>query len=120
MSSEKHTPQLALPWTSTANSWQFTTIYDVNDVPVCRFDLEDWGVDEDNQDALEARQAAVVSAVVRAVNSHAEMLEALKSAEEWLSGWASAEPYLSVVRAAIAKAEGRTALSSAQAPKETE
>lgn len=35
-----------------------------------------------------------------------EMLDALKGAEEWLSGWASAEPYLSLIRAAIAKATG--------------
>lgn len=43
--------------------------------------------------------------IVRAVNSHATMLDALKGAEEWLSGWASAEPYLTKIRAAIAEAE---------------
>lgn len=35
-----------------------------------------------------------------------EMLVALKEAETWLSGWASAEPQLSTIRAAISKAEG--------------
>lgn len=35
-----------------------------------------------------------------------ELLEALKKAEEWLDGWASAEPYISVIREAIARAEG--------------
>lgn len=39
----------------------------------------------------------------------AEMLTALKAAEEWLSGWASAEPYLQNIRDVIAKAEGRSA-----------
>lgn len=38
-----------------------------------------------------------------------ELLAALKGAEEWLSGWASAEPYLTTIRAAIAKAEGGAA-----------
>lgn len=33
------------------------------------------------------------------------MLEALEGAAEWLSGWASAEPYLSKIRAAIAAAK---------------
>jgi hypothetical protein len=36
-----------------------------------------------------------------------DMLAALKAAEEWLAGWASAEPYTDTIRAAIAKAEGR-------------
>lgn len=62
-------PELALPWRASANSWQYTTIYDVNGVPVMRFDLEDWGVDEDNQTHLEARQAVVANFVIRAVSS---------------------------------------------------
>lgn len=33
-----------------------------------------------------------------------EMLDALLNAKEWLSGWASAEPYLSEIEAVIAKA----------------
>lgn len=35
-----------------------------------------------------------------------DMLAALKGAEEWLKGFASAEPYLGVIQEAIAKAEG--------------
>lgn len=35
-----------------------------------------------------------------------DLLEACKAAEKWLDGWASAEPYLTVIREAIAKAEG--------------
>lgn len=57
-----------LPWAITANSWQYTTIYDFNGEVVCRLDLEDWGVTEDNQDALEFLQAKVASLIVEAVN----------------------------------------------------
>lgn len=35
-----------------------------------------------------------------------KLLEACKAAEEWLSGWASASPYIEVIRAAIQEAEG--------------
>lgn len=41
---------------------------------------------------------------LREVN--ADLLKALEGAEEWLEGWASAEPYLSVIRAAKAKGQG--------------
>lgn len=34
-----------------------------------------------------------------------EMERALEQAEEWLEGWASAEPYLSEIRAALTKAQ---------------
>lgn len=57
-----------LPWTATANSWQYTTIYDANGIPICRLDLEDWGVTEENQDALEALQIKVAVLIVSAVN----------------------------------------------------
>jgi hypothetical protein len=57
-----------LPWTVTANSWQYTTIYDGNGDVVCRLDLEDWGVTEDNQDALETLQAKVAKLIVEAAN----------------------------------------------------
>lgn len=38
-----------------------------------------------------------------------ELLVALIGAEKWLSGWASAEPYLTTIRAAIAKVSGGAA-----------
>jgi hypothetical protein len=57
-----------LPWKMTANSWQYTTIYDANGDVICRLDLEDWGVNEDNQDALESVQAKVAALIVEAVN----------------------------------------------------
>lgn len=37
-----------------------------------------------------------------------DLLEACRKAEEWLLGWASAEPQLAIIRAAIAKAEGQS------------
>lgn len=35
-----------------------------------------------------------------------DLLDACKQAEQWLESWASAEPYLATIRAAIAKATG--------------
>lgn len=72
----EYQPKIAhapLPWTSVANSWQYATIYDADNLPVCRFDLEDWPVTEDNQDQFEKAQAEVVALVVDAVNSHATL-----------------------------------------------
>jgi hypothetical protein len=40
---------------------------------------------------------------LRAEHKRLERLAALEGAEEWLEGWASAEPYLSVITAALAK-----------------
>lgn len=48
-----------------------------------------------------------MEANARLIAAAPEMYEALKAAEEWLSGWASAEPYLETIRAALLKAEGR-------------
>lgn len=73
-----------LPFTFTANSWQYTTIYDAKQDVVCRFDLEDWNVTEDNQGALEEDQAALVAFIVRAVNNHERMVEALKQSRDRL------------------------------------
>src|SRR3990167_5564369 len=55
----------------------------------------------DAQDIAAAAQEQL--AALRA--SNAELLAALKRAEEWLNGWASAEPYLSEIRAAIEAAK---------------
>ena len=85
MTNSRSQPKIAhapLPWTSVANSWQYTSIYDADNLPVCRFDLEDWPVTEDNQDAFEKAQAEVVALVVEAVNSHA----AIKARIEELEG----------------------------------
>lgn len=51
----------------------------------------------------DAQSAAAEIERLKSLN--AELLAALKQAEEWLDGWASAEPYISEIRAAIKKAE---------------
>lgn len=48
---------------------------------------------------------ANVHANARLIAAAPEMLDALRGAEKWLAGWASAEPYLGKIRAAITKAE---------------
>ena len=53
---------------------------------------------------LEAALADKTDKVAELEANNADLLEALEKAEEWLEGWASAEPYLSIIRAAIAKA----------------
>ena len=65
MTSIKDVP---LPWTFVANSWQYTTIYDGSGEAICRLDLEDWGVNEENQYYLEQRQEMVARLIVEAVN----------------------------------------------------
>ena len=57
-----------LPWTFTANSWQYTTIYDATGEAICRLDLEDWDVNEENQYDLEQRQEMIATLIVKAVN----------------------------------------------------
>lgn len=42
----------------------------------------------------------------RLIAAAPDLLTACEAAEEWLSGWASAEPYLTMIRAAIAAAKG--------------
>ena len=49
---------------------------------------------------------ATQEANARLIAAAPTMLEALKKAEQWLSGWASAEPYIDEIRAAIALASG--------------
>lgn len=68
------------PWKAVANSWQVTTVYDAKSMPVCRLDLEDWGVDEDNQADLERKQTAVARLIASAPSlraSHSELVKAL-------------------------------------------
>lgn len=86
------TPQdiTPLPWSSVANSWQHTTIYDDNDRQICRLDLEDWGVTEDNQDELEKKQAAVVAYIVEAANNYPAMKAALNDIA-WMDEHLTAE-----------------------------
>lgn len=71
------TKQAPLPWTLTQNSWQYTTIYDAEGNHVCRLDLEDWSVTEENQDELEKVQTQIASRIVKAVNNHDTLVRAL-------------------------------------------
>ena len=41
--------------------------------------------------------------VLQAADEIDKLRRVLEQAEEWLSGWASAEPYLSTIRAALGK-----------------
>lgn len=96
------------PWYSTANNWQFTTVYDAYRVPVCQLDLEWWDVTEENQDELEARQAEVAALIAAAP----DLLTALRGVldhcclrrDEMDGQGLDAHDR---ARAAIAKAEGR-------------
>jgi hypothetical protein len=45
----------------------------------------------------------------KAIEQRDELLAALEKAEEWLTGWASAEPYLTSIRTVIAKVKGGAA-----------
>lgn len=74
-----------LPWTATANSWQHTTIYDAGGHAICRLDLEDWGVNEENQDRLEKGQAEVTALILDAVNSHATLKARIQELEGTLN-----------------------------------
>lgn len=67
----KHT---TLPWKYVGNSWQYTTIYDGNNKVVATMDLEDWDVTEDNQEELEKGQQKCAEFIVRACNSHDELV----------------------------------------------
>jgi hypothetical protein len=61
MTKGKHTP-----WKVVAHNWQNTSIYDAEGHVVCSLDLEDWGVTEDNQDALEVEQQEYANLIASA------------------------------------------------------
>lgn len=67
----------------------------------------------DIEELLEAYDRLAIPAVAQG-SVNADLLQACKGAAEWLSGWASAEPYLSRLESAIAKAEASPAPSSWQ------
>jgi hypothetical protein len=66
-------------WRFVGNSWQHTTVYSQDDVPVCRLDLEDWDVTEDNQDELEAEQERVARLIAAAPEMHGLLVCILNS-----------------------------------------
>lgn len=56
------------------------------------------------------KNEGVSKANARLIAAAPDLLKACEAAEEWLSGWASAEPYLTTIRAALsaARATGGT------------
>jgi hypothetical protein len=99
-------------WSVVANSWQYTTIYAADGTPICRLDLEDWGVTEDNQSALETEQAKCAHLIAAAP----DLAKALAECEAYFDDRAdvdngvgnSAMYMLTVVRDALARALGET------------
>lgn len=57
-------------------------------------------------DGVHEREARETLANARLIAAAPTLLAACRRAEQWLEGWASAEPYLSEFRAAIAEATG--------------
>jgi hypothetical protein len=55
-------------------------------------------------DDVEGGEQANASRLALAWNCHDDLVAALKKAEVWLEGWASAEAELAIIRAALAKA----------------
>jgi hypothetical protein len=101
-------------WSSVNNSWQYTTIYDANGVPICRLDLEDWDVNEENQAAREAEQAEVAALIVAAPGLlqvlrllvdtlDAEEMGEGVPAKDWAASWHSIHE---MAREAVTRAAG--------------
>ncbi len=62
-----------------------------------------WGLDRSCKwDMIEARRERD-----KAIDQRDDLLAAIKLAEQWLSGWASAENELATIRAAIARVESK-------------
>jgi hypothetical protein len=92
----KHSPG---PYTPKRSGDGKCTLFFTQDERICE---PVFVVDHDD---ITEEGASVVKANMKLLAAAPELLEALKLAEQWLEGWASAEPELAVVRAAIAKAE---------------
>lgn len=90
------------PWKVVGHNWQNTTIYDADETPICKLDLEDWDVTEDNQDELETYQAKVANLISAAP----ELLEALEAVLEYLDDRGVDKWLDEMVTKAIAKAKG--------------
>jgi hypothetical protein len=92
----------------TPGPWTIHTDRDNQDVAVGDPDFyasimgDDWHVARVWQIEDSADNAKLIAAAP-------DLLGACLAAEKWLDGWASAEPYIDVIRAAIAKAGGSVA-----------
>jgi len=73
-----------LPWEVCEHSWSDTSIYSSDQV-VCTKSIESDCEDEDDQEKLEPLMDANMEFIVKACNSHYDMLKALKEADEYLS-----------------------------------
>lgn len=81
MSNTKHTPT---PWHAVENSWSHTGIY-AGHKEVAGLDIYDEATEE-NQEDHEALMAANAAFIVRAVNSHEQLVAALRfyaNAKDW-------------------------------------
>jgi len=76
-----HTP---LPLSCTHNSWERSTIYDAEGYEVCTIAIS-WEADEDTQEHFEALKDAKAAFIVRACNSHYQLVSALESANTLLT-----------------------------------
>jgi hypothetical protein len=97
-----------LPWKSVAHSWCETSVIGSNGYPVCLIDIRS-DFHNDDSTASEAIAEANAAYIVRAANSHHDLLEALKAIVALDDGdspdlW-HFEDEFNAARAAIAKAE---------------
>lgn len=64
------------------------------------------GIPIDMLEAMPSGPASLLPMYARLENQRDELMAALVKAEEWLSGWGSADPYLTVIRSTIASVKG--------------
>lgn len=90
-----------LPWAATTRKGNLDwVIYSENDP-----NIEIGQLFHDGTEFNETGEANA-NLIVTAVNTYPVvegLVKALEGADEWLSGWASAEPYLTQIRAALSR-----------------
>ena len=98
--------EMNLPWKVCRNSWEVSTIYDCNEYPVCSIRI-DPDVTEHTQDILERAKEERAAHIVKCVNAHDALIEALKVAiERDEAGVTMTHGQMQDARAALAKAQG--------------
>lgn len=71
-----------MTWNVVGNSWQYTSIYGADGKRLFLMDLEDWGVDEDNQEEMEKKQAEIALLASLAPTMLEALIEALPMLED--------------------------------------